>query len=284
MPRTWAAFILTNRRPNNVVTYDSLIAAGWTHPIYLIVDNEDPTVSEYRKKYGNERVVIFDKQAIAATIDEADTQNDRRTIVYARNANWTIAKELGVTHFIQLDDDYTVFMHRFVEDEVIKSKQITRMNDVVDTLADFLEVSNARSVAFSQGGDHMGGVAGPIRRGIKRKAMNSFILRTDQPFDFVGRINEDVNTYVVEGTRGRLFFTIMGVQLNQVQTQQSEGGMTDSYRQSGTYVKSFYSVMFAPSCVKIGTMGRTDRRFHHSIDWEHATPKIISGKHRKHND
>jgi len=40
-------------------------------------------------------------------------------------------------------------------------------------------------------------------------------------------------------------------------------------------VKSFYTVMAAPSCTTIRTMGRTDRRLHHHIDWDKAVPKIL---------
>lgn len=56
------------------------------------------------------------------------------------------------------------------------------------------------------------------------------------PFKFFGKINEDVNTYTLLGSRGNLFFQIPHVSLNQVTTQQSNGGMTDIYLDSGTYV------------------------------------------------
>ena len=32
---------------------------------------------------------------------------------------------------------------------------------------------------------------------------------------------------------------------------------------TGTYVKSFYSVMYAPSCVKISTLGTSNKRIHY---------------------
>ena len=66
--------------------------------------------------------------------------------------------------------------------------------------------------------------------------------------------------------------------LNQIDTQQNKGGMTDFYLDGGTYIKSFYSVISNPSSVKIGTMGVTHIRFHHSVDWEHCAVKIISSK------
>ena len=48
-----------------------------------------------------------------------------------------------------------------------------------------------------------------------RKAMNSFICSVDRPFQFVGRINEDVNTYVLLGSRG-VFLSILQIGLDQL--------------------------------------------------------------------
>jgi hypothetical protein len=111
--------------------------------------------------------------------------------------------------------------------------------------------------------------------------MNTFICSTDRPFQFFGRINEDVNTYTNLGNRGGLFFTVINVAIIQKQTQSNSGGMTDLYLDSGTYVKSFYSVMYTPSAVKIADMGHTHRRLHHKINWSSAVPVILSEAHRK---
>src|SRR5690606_33121942 len=117
---------------------------------------------------------------------------------------------------------------------------------------------------------------------LMRKAMNMFFIRTDRPVNFIGRINEDVNTYVTRGNRGELFFTPVHLILNQQDTQSQSGGMTEMYMDEGTYVKSFYTVMMAPSCVKVSAIkgaGRgTNRaaRFHHSVKWHHAVPMILS--------
>ena len=83
------------------------------------------------------------------------------------------------------------------------------------------------------------------------------------------------------GNKGELFFTIADLQLNQAQTQSNAGGMTDIYLDSGTYVKSFYSVICSPQAVKVGLMGRTNMRMHHKINWNYCTPKILNEKHKK---
>lgn len=103
----------------------------------------------------------------------------------------------------------------------------------------------------------------------------------DNPFKFLGRVNEDVNTYTLLGMQGKLFFTIMKLCLTQTTTQQNSGGMTDTYLDNGTYVKSFYSVIYAPSCVTIKLMGNFHPRMHHSINWDCCTPRILDEKIKK---
>ena len=125
----------------------------------------------------------------------------------------------------------------------------------------------------------IGGLNGTMWKSkIKRKAMNSFFCKTDRPFTFIGRINEDANTYTTLGSRGNLFFTIANIDLIQIQTQSNEGGMSEVYLDSGTYLKSFYTIMSMPSCVSIDMMGEQHRRIHHKVDWETCVPKIISGR------
>ena len=283
----FAAFIMTHGRPDNQITYRVLRREGYTGRVIFLVDNEDPTVPALRERYAGEpdtEVYVFDKAAIAATFDDADTTGDRRSVVYARNACFAVARELGLERFVELDDDYYQWLHRYArEDGKSGHVHVRNLDAVWEAFLDLQDASGAVVVAPSQGGDHIGGVqrSTSVRSGLRRKAMNVMFCRTDRPVEFLGRINEDVNTYVAAGSRGELFLTAMGFQVNQTMTQQAAGGMTDLYETSGTYVKSFYSVMFAPSAVKVNAMGETGSRFHHRVRWDTAVPKIVSGRHRK---
>lgn len=120
-----------------------------------------------------------------------------------------------------------------------------------------------------------------FHQGLSRKAMNVWFLKTDRPFRFVGRVNEDTNTYVMLGNQGKLFFTVTNTQITQAQTQKNAEGMTTLYLDYGTYVKSFYSVIVAPQAVRVAEMGAHHRRMHHRVDWNRCVPKIISDRYRK---
>jgi hypothetical protein len=65
------------------------------------------------------------------------------------------------------------------------------------------------------------------------------------------------------------------------ETQSLSGGITETYLESGTYIKSFFSLMMNPSSVVIAPMGTTRPRLHHRISWNNAVPKILSPQHKK---
>lgn len=277
----FAVFILTHGRPDTIHTLDTLKRGNYTGKWYLVIDNEDKQAERYYEKYGRERVIMFDKLAVSKTFDTADLSQERRAIVYARNACFDIAKEIGLKYFVEFDDDYTSFGFRYPKDGKLVQKSCDNLDDVFALMLDFLIDSNALTVCMSQGGDHMGGLTGLWKKSILRKAMNSFFCRTDRPFQFLGRVNEDVNTYTLLGSQGQLMFTVTDLMLNQLQTQSNAGGMTELYLDGGTYLKSFYTVLFMPSAVTIQPMGTSHKRLHHKINWKHCVPLIMDERYKK---
>jgi hypothetical protein len=279
--KSFAVFILTHGRPDDVLTYKTLIRCGYTGEIYLIVDNEDKTIDKYIKNFGIEKIKIFNKKIMAAKIDEGNNFENRKVILHARNASFEIAKEMGLEYFIQLDDDYYEIIYKFVDARgLVLIKDINKM---FDKFINYYKKSNITSVAFSQTGDFIGGIDNGkgCYRFNKRKCMNSFFCSTERPFQFIGSMNEDVNTYTTLASRGALFLTIPVIAINQKDTQTQKGGMTDSYLKYGTYVKSFTTVMMNPCSVKVSMMNANHKRLHHSINWDNAVPCIISEKYKK---
>lgn len=286
LPDDFAVFILTHGRPDRVDTYKTLIKCGYTGRLYFVIDNEDKTADKYYENFGD-KVIVFDKAAIAETFDEGDNFQDRRAVIYARNACFGIAKKLGLKYFIELDDDYVDFRYKMDgRFNSIDRAEIKSIDHVFVSMLEYYKKTPAKSISMAQGGDFIGGIQNDIDKSInrRRKCMNTFICSVDNPFHFVGRINEDVNTYTWYQGLGNLFLTFPLVAIQQRQTQKNGGGMTDLYIDSGTYVKSFYTVMYAPSCVHIAKMlSHHDERLHHKINWDNAVPCILSEDIRKPN-
>lgn len=277
----FAVFIMTHGRPDKVITLPTLRKHGYTGDVYIVIDNEDETADEYKKAFGD-MVVQFDKLAVSKTFDTMDISDNRKTVVYARNYCFELARKLDIDYFLECDDDYNDFSYRKEIDGVLKHTRVHQLDKLFDLMIDFLEVSKAKTVAFAQGGDFIGGTSSKIWKDrLTRKAMNAFFCKTKDPIEFIGRINEDVNTYTSFGNKGDLYFTIADVMLNQLATQSNPGGMTDVYLESGTYLKSFYSVICSPQAVSIITMGNGHRRIHHQVNWNNCAPKILNEKWKK---
>jgi hypothetical protein len=267
-------FIISHGRPNNIKTLKLLRARGYTKKVYFVLDDEDKTIDEYIKNFGKENVVVFNKKKIADLTDEGNNFDNRRTTTHARNACFDLAKDLGYEYFIVLDDDYYSLGYRYMEGE----RKINNLDKVFELVLEYYKKIDCKSLAFSQGGDHIGGFSG-IK--LKRKCMNSFICSIHRRFWFVGQLNEDVNTYATLGSRGDLFLTYTNLNLSQGDTQSTKGGMSDAYNLSGTYVKSFYTIMYHPSGTKIKMMNTKFPRIHHQIKWINTTPMIINEKYKK---
>ena len=277
LPDTFAVFILTHGRPDNVITAKTLQKCGYTGKLFFIVDDEDKTADRYIENFGRERVMVFRKKDVADACDEGNNFDERRTILMARNACFDIAKAIGVTHFIMLDDDYKQFKFRF-ENKLGYEAVVKDINRLFATFLAFYKATPSTSIALSQGGDHIGGFS--ITR-LKRKCMNSFFCSTERPFKFIGAMNEDVNTYTTLGSRGVLFFTFTSAQLDQKESQQQAGGITEMYLRFGTFCKAFTTVMMMPGSTKVSMMNTSNPRIHHLINWKATVPCIIREAHRK---
>ena len=280
----FAVFILTHGRADNVKTYKTLKRFGYTGKTYLICSDDDKQIETYKENY-KEQVIVFSKNKYKNTFDIGDNFDDQRVVVYARNACFDLAKKVGIKYFLVLDDDYTDFSYRF-NGELSYNKgrgYINNVDDIFKAVLDYYKTIPAKTIALSQNGDWIGGHNSSWAKELKlkRKCMNSFFCSTERPFKFSGRINEDVNTYTSSASKGDLFLTIPNVSLKQTDKQCNKGGMSDVYANQGTYVKSFYSVMFSPSSVKVAMLNTERSRLHHRVSWNNAIPVILNEKYKK---
>ena len=278
----FAVMILCHGRPDNTPTFDTLRKYGYNGRIIIVCDDEDKTLPQYQELYPE--VAVFSKQKVREYTDPMDNKNDMRCALYARNACFDIAENLGLTYFCEADDDYLGWVYRWEEDGVLYRSTGANLDAVFEAYLDFLETNeNIYSVAFGQPGDYIGGCGSRLHQKMyRRKCMNSWICKTERRLTFAGTMNDDCTTYSIEGFRGKLFYTFDGFMIDQPETQQVKGGMTDMYLGAGTYQKTWYTIMACPSFVKAGMMGDRHWRIHHKISHDNAYPMLISDKYKKH--
>ena len=286
MNKDFAIFIMVYGRPEKNWTYKLLRKAGYTGKIYLVGDDLDKTINDYKKKYGDE-LIIFDKKKAALNVDTGDNTGDFRSTLFSSTKIFDLAKERGIKYFFIMCDDYTEFNYRFDNElNYVTNKYVKNLDSIFKSMVSFMQSNKqVSSIAMAQTGDFIGGEAGSMtsKGGIvvKRKVMNTFLCSVDRAFKFMGRLNEDITTYVNLGSKGLLFMTIPLLAINQKDTQSAKGGLTEVYLKYGTYVKSFFSVMYNPSSVKINLMGESKKRLHHRVSWNNAVPKILNEQYKK---
>jgi len=243
--KEFCIFIITHGRAENQITYRTLQRLNCKYKIYFVIDDIDDQKELYKNIY-KEKVIIFNKQKEADKVDQGDNLNDLRTTTHARNACYNIANEKGYDFFLVLDDDYSGFYYIEDKNGNYIAVMIKDINNVINCFIEFLKrTKKIKTVCFLQGGDLFGGKEnGNIKNNKypfkKRKAMNSFFCVTNRKIKFISRLNEDVNTYLTNGSTGDVMVSVPLIKLNQKQTQQNAGGMTETYNDNGTYIKSFF--------------------------------------------
>lgn len=269
----FAVMIFCWGRPEFDNTIKTLRKCGYTGKIICLLDNLDKTRHEYVNKYGEDNCYIFDKKEVAKRTDMMNNFGKLESTVLVSNIIFEAAKHFNLDYFAAMCDDYLCFSHKRE-----KERRTRKLDEVIEAFVDFLaETRSVSCIAMAQGGDY----ATADKPMCKRKVMNSFICATDRPFKYCGAMNDDVNMYVYNGIRGKIYLTYNRFILHQPPTQIIEGGLSEVYKKYGTFVKSFYSVMLWPSGVKVALIGNRHIRIHHRIDYSRTVPYIIRQNWKK---
>ena len=195
MNKDLAVFIMVHGRPKRMKTYDTLRKHGYTGKIFLVADDLDETRSEYQEIYKDE-VLVFDKKKAAKELDAGDNSGDLRSTLFSSNTIPKLAKEQGYKYFFIMCDDYDRWGYKFDSELKYKDNKVKNLDKLFAHLLEFYKSIPAKTVAFAQGGDFIGGRKSKYIKQLKlqRKAMNTFFCSTERPFKFLGRLNEDVTT------------------------------------------------------------------------------------------
>lgn len=279
--KNFAVFILSHGRALDVSTVKMLEEQHYLGDWYIVIDDEDDQANIYYEKYGD-KVIMFDKRAAAAETDTGDLDDDRRVGVFARNKIQDLAIERGYKYHLQLDDDFRGLQYRFVANGNIRSRKSKNIDNIFFSLVNYMDdCPQITWLSFSLSNYFLGGIDNKNwHLQMIPKTMGSFLMRAEHPIKFSMRMNDDITTCAIEHHRGNLAYTIMCLQIDTPETQSQEGGMTDIYKDNGTYRKSFYSVMVGPSFAKIARESLS-HRIHHEIKFINCTPLLISDKWKK---
>ena len=210
--KNFAVFILSHGRANNIKTVNMLKRFHYTGDWYVVIDNEDDQEELYRNEFGD-HIIQFDKRDYVSKIDLGDMDTDRRVGVFARNFIQDEAERLGYECHLQLDDDFSEIAIRYADDDKLQSMMVTDLDTVFDACLDLFLSTPLTALSFALSSDYIGGVASDrFQAGMFRKTMGSFFLKAKDKFQFVMRMNDDITSCILHGSRGKLFYTISSLQ------------------------------------------------------------------------
>lgn len=278
----YAVYILSHKRAERVETYSTLKDSGYKGDVFVVVDNEDPQLCEYEKRFGLEETIVFDKELYISKSDTITNQKAKSSPVYARNFIEFHAKSLGYDAYIVMDDDITNLRFRYIENSVAKSQKLSStFGEVLDAYVEYLLSNSIATLSLANVMIYAGGVkdADAERRlGMHRNTCQIHIRNLSYDVDWISLANNDSITTDSTAKLGYLWWSLPFVVYESPKMNTLPGGMKEVYDSNSGYQRAFLATIANPSFCKVGC-AKDKLNIHRNQ--KHAYPMIISGRYKK---
>ncbi len=273
-------FIPSYHRANDLKTVYYLRKIGWEmQDVYVFLDSEADDIDKYeaaQREYGF-HLEVFDMEEARRRYDYVHRPSvSRRSVGQARNMFQDFAKREGIQNYCVMDDDTTGFQlkMRGVHVGMSRGGQVRR---AIEEVAKFVEKHRIGLFGLPQSGDFYGS----LKRNLWiRKVMNCSVYDTRYIYRGErGILDVDTNMFVGIHNAG-LFTGSMadGVTLQQRQSAQSKGGLTDLYHECKLFLKAMIAPIQFPSAIWAEKQKMNGNRIHHRIDYRYLAPKLLKVK------
>lgn len=284
----FAIFITTHERSQCQLSLSTLRNSGYTGQIYLIIDNEDRQINNYQK-YINENtsILIFDKKKIASNADcfvSFNLNNIPKAVLFARISVEEFAKELKLKYFIVMDDDIKKLSYRICnKDDKLSEITMFNFDKVCKIYCEYLEDAKIAMLGCGNETSYFGGIK-CFESDCQRRCFNMFFRNTSINFSWTSAMNEDYISSICNGKAGKIIFELKTIKLvaevaNKNNHTNIIGGMSEYYKKTTDYERSFYAVLANPSCYSVAFSLKNKMII--KSQWNNAIPKIISDKYKK---
>ena len=252
-------FILSHKSPNKCETLDCLKKLNFKGKIYIIIDDEDDCIEEYKEKY-KDNLLIFHKQKYRDEVDMGFSISGMPTYahsVFGRNAAEDFAKSMRLDHYIISDDDVYNFNFRLMKGKSLPCIQVKDINEPLLAYYEYMKEANLACVCPGTPNIYFGGIkAIQETGGLKRRAVTNFYLR-NMNYDIKWSMSiDDYSTSIRYGVIGYLFLPLYPLQV-MVRPQYTQkggkktGGMASYYANTSSWTRSMPSFLACPSFVSI---------------------------------
>ena len=251
MKNDYAVFIISHKRPE-VGTLKALEKSGYTGDYFIVIDDTDPTIEEYKSRYG-EHLLVFNKEEIWEGTDTIDNFKIMTCCTYPRNYCIKAAREKGYKYLVNLDDDIKMFMFRFVQGEKLASSSIKDIGKVFEEYIKFMETAQLTCSGFIMAGKLIGGRKNPLVDScFYSRPTNCFIMKASTPY-FKGTYYEDAIYAIQNNKQGYLTYALMPVVIcgSPPMKNHDGGGMTAAYEEQNEFTQYFHIKVAEPTSIKL---------------------------------
>lgn len=280
MNYNFACMIISHGRPNNIPTVSSLKKSGYSGKIYILIDDEDETIEQYKHNYRN--VIVFNKQYFIDKNDLLFNKSLRKVAVHARNAAEYIAKELDLDYYLLLDDDIVNFHYRYADNK-LHSKKFYNLDFAFDEYIKYMNNANIATIGLAHDGMFLGGnikMFEQPQHSKNRILANAFIRNMRYEVHWGPDMCEDFITSINENNKSNVWITLpfIGIHCKKqgMKKQKSDGGNSEAYLVDGNYGVAKFAVLSLPNCYKL-----SPNMWYRCLSYDTIVPKIISQKYKK---
>lgn len=279
MKNDYAVFIISHKRPE-VETLKALEKSGYTGDYFIVIDDADPTIEEYKSRYGK-HVLVFSKEEIWQDTDTIDNAKILTSATYARNYCIKAARNKGYEFFVNLDDDINRFAFRYIEGDKLAIKSVKNIGKVFEEYIKYMKSASLTCTAFILAGRLMGGIQSPLVKScFYSRPTNCLIMRSSTPL-FKSTVCEDVIYALDNNEKGLLTYGLMPIVIyaGKPCTGNSGGGMAEYYATQKEYTQFFHIKVIKPTAVSLRmcSSGKVKVRF----DEKYFLPKILNEEWKK---
>jgi len=278
-PKLNTIYIISKGRPKCRTAY-TLQRMNYPGEWFIVCGNNDDTIPEYKKNWGEDKILVFDWHEEVKTSDLLDNFGVEKMgsgAVPVRNATRKIAEKRGEARHWQFDDDYVGFYR--VNKDMKKNHRIIDGKEFeyeLNKIATFAYKGKLANTGFCLGHEAFPSGA----KQISKRVFNAHNMPTDENLfmKWRGRMNDDLINALDVYKQGKREFAFKFMSLTLAPTQSEKGGNTDIYELSGTVRKTAYAVLIEPKYTKLVIKFG---RYHHKVDWNGITPKLIRETYAK---
>lgn len=238
-----ASFIISYNRPE-MTTFKVMRDAGLTRDLFVLVEDADPKLSEYKRKFGD--VLITYHKPDFSYVDTCDLNPDLNTGQIAKAAAHAKAKEMGLDAFCIMDDDITKIKHRAYDSAgVLRTYECRNFDRVFDECFSFLMSQNIKTLF----GFIMSGRMFPGRlEKFERWCSHITFRRTGDVMSSNTRFYDDLSESITNNKIGAFHFIFPYVTYDAMAfgMHNNRGGSYESYISTDDYTRHFYLVIVNP--------------------------------------